>query len=265
MKKFTLIMLITLFILSISLSVFAESTGVRINPPEGYTSKDRKETEKQGREKDEKIFKIIEEDEGIGILGYLDGEFYSVPVIYNAQLEPYWCGPAAIRQSLSFHKEKSKSTISLPSQSTLADEADVTSDGAWTAYLRDAINNYSSINIYNFDDYVAGDVSCFSNPLYVFETRIKYDLQYEEAAPVIMIERSFVPRYADKEGRHYITVSEYSYTFATEEKLIKDVDPDWRAQYGGDYWDPIGTETEEGLFKAVLQADYAVDNKVMLY
>lgn len=47
--------------------------------------------------------------------------------VSNYQQETgYWCGPASVRQTLSFHKNKSDSTTSLPSQTTLASKAGTT-------------------------------------------------------------------------------------------------------------------------------------------
>lgn len=261
MKKFIFLVLSILLVFLVNMNVFSENTGVMDTPPKWYTNKDRLETEKQAKAKDKKIFEVIKNE--IGTLGYDDGEYYSIPVTYNAQETTYWCGPASIRQSLSFHKDKSGSSTPLPSQSILAQKAGTTTDGSWTEGLRNAINSYT--DIYNFEPYVAADINDQSNPLYVFESRIKYSLKYQESAPVLLIERSKLPRYNGKTGRHYITVSAYSYDYATGEKRIRNVDPDWRAKYGGYHWDPIGSETENGLFRAVSQADRDTSNKVMLY
>ncbi len=44
------------------------------------------------------------------------------PVTNYKQERTYWCGPASVRQSLSFHRKDSGSGTSLPSQTTLASE-----------------------------------------------------------------------------------------------------------------------------------------------
>lgn len=257
-KKIIFFSLSILLIFTISISSLAKNIGV---PPKGYTEKDNIDAEKRARQKDEEIFKVLQDEKKQKKAEIADGEFYTVRVTYNAQETDYWCGPASIRQSLSFHKLESKSSQPLPNQSALAKKSGTTEKGSWTLSLRNTINEYK--DIYNFSSYEAADINNCSNPLATFERRIKRALKYKESAPILLIEKKKLERYNGRKGRHYITVSGYSYDYTTGDKKIKNVDPNWRSAYGGTHWDDL--DTKNGLFEAVSQADYDVGNKVMLY
>lgn len=201
------------------------------------------------------------EKDYISIKGDPDGaEYYSISVTNYKQETTYWCGPASVRQSLSFHKAVSGSSVALPSQSTIAQLAGTSSSGSTTTGLRTAINNYAST--YGFEDnkYVVANVLDSSNPSYVFETRIKNDLRYATNAPIILVDTVHLSYYEGKSVRHYVTVSGYLYDKNSGEKELHLVDPHYKDKYRGYHWEPL-----ENVFNAVKKADEDGTNYVMLY
>ena len=202
--------------------------------------------------------------ERINILSNPEGEFYTINVTINMQEKGYWCGPASARQSLSFHKSKSESSILLPSQQTLASKIGTTTDGSSTTGIANALNSYK--DTYSFDSlYVAADISNLSNPLYTFETRIKNDLKNQTNAPILLVETQYLTYYKGKQLRHYVTVSGYSYEKATGKKMIRIVDPNYDTNYYGTHWEALGSTKENGVFRAVYNADLNGSNMAMAY
>ncbi|MCR4431228.1 MAG: C39 family peptidase [Tepidanaerobacteraceae bacterium] len=235
----------------------SDGKGARDNPPADYTQEDAMQTEREAKEKDAQILKWMEENRGQRTKGIDDVERYTIRVSYLPQETTYWCGPASVQQSLSFHKRESDSSEKLPSQSTLAKKSNTTKEGAWTESLKKAINAYAKT--YDFGKYVAADIDGSKDLL---ERRIISSLSNRSSAPILLIERSELSRYEGKGGHHYVTVSGYYYEYATGEKRIRDVDPDWREEkYGGSRWDPLNE-----IFDAVCAVeDSGSGNKVMLY
>lgn len=194
-----------------------------------------------------------------------DGEWYYINVTNYTQETNTWCGPAAARQSLSFHKTKSGSSVDLPSQTTLASRIGTGASGSATTGIRDALNYYASTFGFSSNLYVVGDIKDYSNPTYVLETRIKNALRYGANAPILLIDTRHLSRYNGTEIRHYNTVSGYSHEYATNNKRIRMVDPHYDANYRGIFWDSLDSPTLGGVFPAVYQADIDGTNYVMCY
>ncbi|WLR44392.1 C39 family peptidase (plasmid) [Bacillus carboniphilus] len=193
------------------------------------------------------------------------GQYYSISVSNYKQERTYWCGPAAVRQSLSFHKSKSGSSASLPSQSTLASKAGTSTAGSSSYGLKNALNAYKSTYKFSSNPYGTADIAGYSNPTSKFESRIKYVLSNKINAPIVLITSEFLPRYGGKDIRHYNTISAYSYSYSTGKKSIKMVDPHYSSTYRGAHWDPLGSTTSNGVVKAVYEADREGSNPVMVY
>ncbi|WP_255247447.1 C39 family peptidase [Paucisalibacillus globulus] len=182
------------------------------------------------------------------------------------QERDYWCGPASAKQSLSFHKRKSGSSTSLPTQTKLSSLIGTETNGASaTTGIVTALNNYKNTFGFSANPYVAADLTNTSNPEYVFNTRIKGVLKNRTNAPIVLVETKYLPRYSGKVLRHYFTISGYSHEYATGKKLMKTVDPNYMTAYLGSYWDPIGSKTTNGVFRAVYQADVSAGNMAMAY
>ncbi|MHB8840955.1 MAG: C39 family peptidase [Candidatus Aquicultor sp.] len=102
----------------------------------------------------------------------------SISVTNYMQEKSYWCGPASARQSLSFHKTKSGSSTTLPSQTTLATKIGTTTSGSTTTGIKNALNSYNGTfgSIY----YVASNLTDQSDPLGTFKYRIGHmiDIKY---------------------------------------------------------------------------------------
>lgn len=197
-----------------------------------------------------------------------DGNFSilsTINVIYvegKQQENGYYCGPASVQQSLSFHKYISGSSTALPSQDTIADKAGTTTNGSTTTGLATALNFYSGT--FGTYYYVASDVTDQSDPRATFITRINYDLSNEAYAPVVLYDTRYLPRYGGVYVRHYNTVSGYYMDDESAEELRSE-DPHYSSTYYGEYWDPMGTTTENGAFKAVYKADQNGTNKAMAW
>lgn len=71
---------------------------------------------------------------------------YEIYVQNFEQERTNWCGPACIRQSLSFHKNISNSSTALPSQSVLAQRLGIynNSNGSSSELMATVLNEYSS-------------------------------------------------------------------------------------------------------------------------
>lgn len=240
-----------------------ENTGVMLNDP--TLTKDK--IKKYKEEADSKDYNFAQKalTEVSALAGDPDGEGYFLTVSNYAQETTYWCGPAAARQTLSFHKSKSGSSSSLPSQTTLANRAGTTVDGSSTTGLKTAVNYYSSTFSFSSDTYVVDNISGYSNPVGTLESKIKSDLRYTTNAPILLIQTLYLPRYNDKSIRHYNTVSGYTYEYSSGNKEVRMVDPHYSSTYRGAFWDPLGSTTVDGVGRAVYKADLEGSNYVMLY
>ena len=214
----------------------------------------------------------LDESGGLGELdkndkkmGDPDGVFYCIKVVSNKQNTNYYCGPAAVRQSLSFHKFQSGSNIELPSQETLAAQIGTTVNGSTTTGIVNGLNLYAYIYGFSSNQYVAGTIKNSSNPMNTFTSRIITDLKGKMKAPIILLQTKYLPRYNGKDCRHYNTVCGYSHEYSTGAKSMQTVDPHYSQLYYGTWWSPLGTFSGNGLFKAVYEADKAGSNMAMAY
>lgn len=196
------------------------NTGVLLDDPE-LKADQKNNLEKLVKEKDERLEETLKETDNT-IQADPDGEFYSITVTNYKQERNYWCGPASARQSLSFHKSKSGSTTSLPSQNTLSSLIGTEYYGASTTTgIVKALNNYKSTFGFSANPYVAADITNVSNPQSTFEARIKGVLRNRTNAPIVLVETQYLPRYGGTTLRHYFTISGYSYEYATGKKTVK--------------------------------------------
>ncbi|QCT01761.1 hypothetical protein E6C60_1043 [Paenibacillus algicola] len=187
---------------------------------------------------------------------------YTVGVPNYQQETSYWCGPAAVRQTLAFHKNKSNSTQSLPSQTTLASLAGTSTDGSTTTGLAKALNNYNGT--FGSFVYVAADITTAgsaSAAFDLFKSRVTSPIINETYAPIVLLETVYLDRYSGRGIRHYNTVSGWNNTAGQ----LRLVDPHNNNQYLGTFWDPMGSGSSNGVFRAVYNADLNGTNKAMVY
>lgn len=258
----------------------AGNTGVLDNDPT-VSEEVKLKLKNEAEIKDKKIMKWAKQQEAeqkkriaqakankkgdVGTQGYADGDYYSIPVSFYKQIDGVYCGPASVRQTLSFHKSKSGSSTGLPSQTTLANKIGTSSQGSSSYGLMDALNSYKYTYSFSGNPYGVADIANLSNPTATFEWRIKYVLSNYINAPIILINTKYLPRYNGTEIRHYNTVNAYSYEYATGIKSIKTVDPHYNDAYNGYAWNPLGSTTKNGVVRAVYQADLQSANPVMVY
>lgn len=193
---------------------------------------------------------------------------YVIPVEQNKQVKFYYCGPASVRQSLSFHKTDSGIGLSLPSQEKIAFTAGTDNMKASTsAGLAKAINQYR--HDFDFADtpYKLGDIEGSSNPIGLLKSRVKASISSRTNAPILLVETENMNRYskAPKNYRHYVTVSGY---FGSR-NAMRIVDANHivanGTAFGGTYEENIGNGTTKGVGKAVLIADKKGGNAAMLW
>ncbi|TQS71121.1 hypothetical protein DX933_15675 [Ornithinibacillus gellani] len=187
-----------------------------------------------------------------------DGQWYSVYMASRKQINGYYCGPAAVQQNLSFHKN---STTGLPSQDTLAKLAGTTKAGSSSYGLRDALNKYTST--YKFTKYVVGNVTTSQQT--TWENRIKSNLINARRAPIILLQTRHLPRYKNKDIRHYNSVRSWSYDYTNNVKKVRNVDPHYSNIYYGQHWDPVGSSKTKGAFLATAKAYRSGGNPNMIY
>jgi hypothetical protein len=198
----------------------------------------------------------------IGVQALNKYGYWARPVSLFMQETSYWCGPATVRQSLSYHKSASGSGVSLPSQSTLANEIGTTTSGSVTTAMVRTLNSYSGKfgSIY----YVASDIEDTSNPYESFVNRIGTMLRSGSTAPIILVQTNYLERYKGHSTRHYITIS--GFDDRTSTITMRSVDPNRDLRFYGTRWEPVGTTTTAfGLCRATYQADIGKTNKVMAW
>lgn len=179
--------------------------------------------------------------------------YYSLPVTCYQQEYKSWCGPASVKQSLSFHKAKSGSSNSLPSQQTLASKSGTTDAGANTLALKNTINTYSGT--FGSFIYACCKLTGSSYTRDWFIDTLKYELSCQTNAPIIMVYTQYIPRYKGHVSTHYITISGYHYyNYYEYTEDIEDNDPNNNNAYYGWYSDPAGTQSESGIYCAGYQA-----------
>ncbi|SDZ39277.1 Peptidase_C39 like family protein [Evansella caseinilytica] len=238
-------------------------TGAMLNDPT-LTKSLEAELEELAKEKDQWLEETLMEED-FRINNVADGEYYSIHVTNYKQENGYYCGPAAARQSLSFHKSKSGSSTGLPGQSTLASKIGTTKSGSTTTGIASALNSYKGTFSFSSNTYVAADITNVSSPRTTFENRMKGVLKNKTNAPIVLLETRYLDRYDGKSIRHYNTISAYSYDYTTGKKRMRAADPHYDAKYRGTHWDPIGSTSSKGIFRAVYEADKAGSNKAMAY
>jgi len=202
-----------------------------------------------------------------GELGALSLNKYGLqtrPVTGFQQERTYWCGPAAARQSLSFHKALSGSGTALPSQATLATRIGTTTSGSTTVAIASALNAYSGT--FGTVSYLASDITGTTSPYETFVNRIGTMLRsitINPTTPIILTQTAYIPRYGGTSSRHYMTVS--GIDDRTSPMRMRSVDPHYSAAYYGTRWEGVGTTSTNGLCRACYQADLAGTNKAMAW
>lgn len=263
---FSLVALITIPSLA-SAEDGENNTGALLNDP-SLTKSEVNDLVELAAEKDAQLEEELEKTQKSGEFGILadpDGLYYTISATGYKQETGYWCGPASGRQSLSFHKTKSGSSTGLPSQTTLASKMGTTTAGSTTTGIANGLNAYKSSFGFTGNPYVAADITNVSNPQATFETRIKGVLSKKTNAPVILIETKYLPRYNGHAIRHYNTVTGYSHDYNTGSKRVRTADPHFSSSYYGTYWNPLGTTSANGVFRAVYMADKNGTNMAMAY
>jgi chaperonin GroEL len=190
--------------------------------------------------------------------------YKTLPVTNYKQERTYWCGVAAVRQSLSFHKAFSGSTKSLPSQTTLAGKIGTTTSGSSTAAMAAALNSYNGV--FGSVSYLASDISNTTNPYETFVNRVGTMLvwmQTSPTAPIILTQTAYIPRYNGVASRHYMTISGINDTVSPMK--MRSADPHYNSAYYGIRWENVGSTTINGLCRACYQADLGGSNKAMAW
>jgi hypothetical protein len=173
----------------------------------------------------------------------------------------YYCGPASARQSLSWHRAKSGSSAALPSQGTLAGRAGTTTSGSLTTGIARALNSYNGT--FGSVNYVASNLTDTGNATSAFYTRIGWMLQDARTVPIILTSTARIPRYNGHASRHYMSVSGINDLGSSV--TMRSVDPNSNSLYRGVYWDPMGSQTTNGLCRACYQADLDGSNMAMCW
>jgi hypothetical protein len=173
----------------------------------------------------------------------------------------YYCGPASARQSLSWHKARSGSSATLPSQGTLAGKIGTSTSGSLTTGIARALNSYNGT--FGTVNYVASNLTDTGNPTSAFYTRIGWMLEDARTVPVILTATSRIPRYNGHVSRHYMSVSGINDTASAV--TMRSVDPNYNSSYRGVYWDAMGSQTSNGLCRACYQADVDGSNMAMCW
>lgn len=173
----------------------------------------------------------------------------------------YYCGPASARQSLSWHKSRSGSSVSLPSQRTLAGKIGTTSSGSLTTGIARAMNGYNGV--FGNVNYVASNITDTGSPKSAFYTRIGWMLESARTVPIILTATRRIPRYSGHSSRHYMSVS--GIDDRTTAIKMRSVDPNYNPAYRGVFWDPMGSTSSDGLCRACYQADVDGSNMVMCW
>lgn len=271
-----------MFILSIfmiSSSIFSVQAAETISATNtGACDNDSEETltEEEQKEAEAKIQKTIDSAELInktetetGIMpyaAYLDHK-YMISVSNYTQETNYYCGPAAVRQTLSFHKSKNNVSTSLPSQKTLASAIGTTTSGSTSSGIASGLNKYKT-TFKIPSNYVATDILDKAKPYNFLVEAIKSSVSKQVAAPIVLIDTGNnygIPQYKGVHIRHYNTISGLIETENIQNgdiaaRSIRRVDPHYNSKYRGVY-----TNTYGEVYQAVEQADKNGTNKVLIY
>lgn len=245
-----------------SVSVSDSFTGAMKNDP-SLSPESEAYWDKEAEMKDKEIFEYLSTDQYKADFRAQPQAVYTVGVANYKQETTYWCGPAAVRQTLGFHKNKSASTTSLPSQTTLASKAGTTTDGSTSTGLATALNAYK--NTFGTYNYVAADIiaagGSASESFNLFKTRVTSEIIAGTYAPIVLLETEYLTRYNGRGIRHYNTISGWNNSTGQ----LRLVDPHHDDKYLGTFWDPMGALNDNGVFRAVYNADLNGTNKAMVY
>ncbi|MDM5431256.1 C39 family peptidase [Bacillus mycoides] len=243
-----------------------ESTGALLNDPLKQTEEGKKLYE-MGKEADKKM---KEEEQRKQRIPHMrpSNERFEIPMEGNIQSKFYYCGPASVRQSLSFHKIDSGIGLPFPSQEQIAFSAGTEHHQASTSVgLVKSINQYR--HDFDFEDtpYKLGDIEDSANPVQLLTQRVKTSLSNRTNAPILLVETENMQHYskAPKNYRHYITVSGY---YGNENSMrIQDANHivHNNVAFGGEYKETIGDGSSKGVGKAVLMADKKGGNAVVIW
>ncbi|GIN87577.1 hypothetical protein J6TS2_39630 [Heyndrickxia sporothermodurans] len=204
-------------------------------------------------EKEEQVFQ--RKQAAAGMLAATN-EYYTISVTYNKQ--QYWnfCGVAAGRQALSFHKSKSRSSERLPSQEHFGRSIGTLPEvgGTKSTFLAKGLNQYKYVYKFSGNPYIVGNIRQFAKPAVALEKRVKSTLRNKKTAPILLARTDFLDEYKGRKFRHYVTVSGYDKN-ADKFRLV---DSNHYTQYthGGTYWSRLRTTTSgKGIAKAVYVAE----------
>ncbi|KLV16606.1 MULTISPECIES: C39 family peptidase [Niallia] len=279
-KKLIKLVLVTIIstALIIPISVFAEtetkanddiSTGAALNDPnyiqneEYYNSLEEKRDKQTEREE-----QAFQKKQAMSKVAAKTNEHYTISVKYNKQQYSNFCGVAAGRQSLSFHKLKSGSSDKLPSQKHFGNTIGTLPNGGGTksTFLADGLNKYKYVYKFSGNPYIVGNIAKYSKPAVKLETRVKTTLRNKKTAPILLTRTDFIEQYRGTKYRHYVTVSGYDKN-ADEFRLV---DPNHHTEFtkGGTYWSKLKTTvSKKGVARAVYEADKETkgSNPVMVW
>jgi hypothetical protein len=149
----------------------------------------------------------------------------------------------------------------LPSQGTLAGRAGTTTSGSLTTGIARALNSYNGT--FGSVNYVASNLTDTGNATSAFYTRIGWMLQDARTVPIILTSTARIPRYNGHASRHYMSVSGINDLGSSV--TMRSVDPNSNSLYRGVYWDPMGSQTTNGLCRACYQADLDGSNMAMCW
>jgi hypothetical protein len=199
-------------------------------------------------------------------LAATSNEYYTISVTYNKQAYFNFCGVAAGRQALSFHKQKSGSSEPLPTQDYFGRSIGTLPNGGGTSstYLANGLNQYKSVYKFSNTPYIVGNIAEFAQPAVKLETRVKATLRDKATAPILLTNTKYIDQYRGTEYRHYVTVSGYDQAADS----FRIVDPNHHTEYtsGGTYWSRLRTSVSStGIARAVYEADKKSTNPVMVW
>lgn len=197
---------------------------------------------------------------------YVDYNYF-ITVSNYTQETSYYCGPASVRQSLSFHKSNGNISTSLPSQSTLASKIGTTTSGSASSSMATALNAYKS-TFKIPQSYVAVDILDKSDPDGFLAEALKNMLSNKYTAPIILIDTGNnygISQYKGVYIRHYNTVSGLTEKVNIQNgevasRKVRRVDPHYSSTYRG-----VFTNDFAEVYQAVKQADQNGANKVLIY
>lgn len=219
---------------------------------------------RQATAEKERALGINTSDSDFGIMSLNKYGLQTRPVTNFKQEKTYYCGPAATRQALSFHKAKSGSSTGLPSQTTLAKKIGTTSDGSATTGLVSALNSYNGT--FGSVSYIASNITGTTSPYETFVNRIGTMLRSittNPTTPIILAQTKYIPRYNSVSSRHYMTISGINDNVSPMQ--MRSVDPHYKSAYYGVRWENVGSTSSNGLCKACYEADRAGANRVMAW